>query len=166
MLRLAQRVASVVSWRPARWRAPTARFLRGAMARGPDRVRMVEWSSRERVSDPVQGLGRPLGAGQGGDVLRGGAGGVEAGDAERGDVGQRCAVWGGDVPLDQVGLADVGERQVWWRVEALDGAGFGPAVAAAGGGVGDRGVVPGQGVEGVEQAGLVVFGRQDEVRAA
>ena len=42
MLRLAQRVASVVSCRPARCRAPTARFLRVAMARGPERVRTVE----------------------------------------------------------------------------------------------------------------------------
>jgi len=46
MLRLAQRVASVVSCRPARCRAPTARFLRVAMARGPERVPTVEWSSR------------------------------------------------------------------------------------------------------------------------
>ena len=46
MLRLAQRVASVVSCRPARCRAPTARFLRVAMALGPERVRTVEWSSR------------------------------------------------------------------------------------------------------------------------
>ena len=73
---------------------------------------------------------------------------------------------GGDVPLDQVCLADVRERQITGRVHDLDGAGFDPAVAAAGGGVGDRDVAPGQGVEGVEQAGLVVFGRQDEVRAA
>jgi hypothetical protein len=46
MLRLAQRVASVVSWRPARCRAPTTRFLRVAMARGPERVWTVELSSR------------------------------------------------------------------------------------------------------------------------
>ncbi len=39
MERLAQRVASVVSCRPARWRAPMARFLSAAMARGPERVR-------------------------------------------------------------------------------------------------------------------------------
>ncbi len=42
MRRLAQRVASVVSCRPARWRAPMARFRRVAMARGPERVRTVE----------------------------------------------------------------------------------------------------------------------------
>jgi hypothetical protein len=45
ILRLAQRVASVVSWRPARWRAPMARFLRAAMILGPDRVRTVDLSS-------------------------------------------------------------------------------------------------------------------------
>jgi hypothetical protein len=39
-------------------------------------------------------------------------------------------------------------------------------VAAVGGGVGDRDAPPGQGVQGIEQAGLVVFDRQDEVRAA
>jgi hypothetical protein len=85
----------------------------------------------EGVAEPVQGLDGPLAADQGGDGLRAGAGGVEAGDAERSDVRQRRAVQGGDVPLDQVGLADVREGQVWWRVEDLDGAGFDPAVAAA-----------------------------------
>ncbi len=39
MYRQAQRMASVVSCRPARWRAPMARFLSAAMARGPERVR-------------------------------------------------------------------------------------------------------------------------------
>ena len=39
----------------------------------------------------------------------------------------------------------------------LDGAGFDPAVAAVGDGVGDRDVAPGQGVQGIEQAGLVVL---------
>jgi hypothetical protein len=106
----------------------------------------------------VQGPDRPLAADQGGDRFGGGAGGVQAGDSERGDVGQRGAVQGGDVPFDEIGLADVRERQVAGRVENLDGAGFDPAVAAAGGGVGDRGVVPGQDVEGVEQAGLVFLG--------
>jgi hypothetical protein len=46
ILRLAQRVASVASCRPARCKAPTARILRVAMARGPERVRTVELSSR------------------------------------------------------------------------------------------------------------------------
>jgi len=45
MERLAQRFASVVSGRPAWCRAPTARFLSVAMARGPERVRTVESSS-------------------------------------------------------------------------------------------------------------------------
>jgi hypothetical protein len=46
MFRLAQRVASVVSCRPARCRAPMARFLSATMARGPERVRTWDWSSR------------------------------------------------------------------------------------------------------------------------
>ncbi len=70
------------------------------------------------------------------------------------------------MPLDQVCLADVRERQIAGRVHDLDGAGFDPAVAAVSGGVGDRDAAPGQGVEGVEQAGLVVLDRQREVRAA
>ena len=41
-----------------------------------------------------------------------------------------------------------------------------PAVAAVSSCVADRDVAPGQGVEGVEQAGLVVLGRQDEISAA
>jgi hypothetical protein len=43
---LAQQVTSVVSWRPARCQAPTARLRRVAIARGPDLVRTVELSSR------------------------------------------------------------------------------------------------------------------------
>src|ERR1019366_1358499 len=38
--------ASVVSWRPARRRAPIARFLSAAMTLGPDLVRTAELSSR------------------------------------------------------------------------------------------------------------------------
>jgi len=44
------------------------------------------------------------------------------------------------------------------RVHDLDGAGGDPAVAAVSGGVADRDLAPGQGVEEVEQAGLVVLG--------
>jgi hypothetical protein len=46
MLRLAQRVASVMSIRPARRSALIARFRSEARTRGPDRVRTREWSSR------------------------------------------------------------------------------------------------------------------------
>ena len=46
MLRVAQRVASVMSRRPARCRAPMARLRRPAMTRGPERVWAREWSSR------------------------------------------------------------------------------------------------------------------------
>jgi hypothetical protein len=74
----------------------------------------------------VQGLDRLLAADEAGDGRGAGAGGVQAGDAERGDAGQRRAVQGGDVPLDQVCLADVRERQVAGRVHELDGAGFDP----------------------------------------
>src|SRR5258707_14514879 len=59
MLRLAHRVASVVSWRPARCRAPTARVLRVAMARGPGRGRTWGWASRERGSRGFSGGGNP-----------------------------------------------------------------------------------------------------------
>jgi hypothetical protein len=113
----------------------------------------------------VQGLDRPLPADEPGQDSGAGPGGVQAGDAERGDVGQGRAVQDGDVPLDQVCLADVRERQVAGRVHDLDGAGLDPAVAAVGGGTGDRDVAPGQGVQGVEQAGLVVLDREREVRA-
>jgi hypothetical protein len=43
---LAKGLASLVSWRPAWWRAPMARFLSAAMALGPDLVRTVKLSSR------------------------------------------------------------------------------------------------------------------------
>src|SRR5262249_40844 len=46
MLRLAARVASVMSRRPVSRMAPMARLGRAAMTRGPERVRAVEWSSR------------------------------------------------------------------------------------------------------------------------
>jgi lipopolysaccharide biosynthesis regulator YciM len=46
MTRPASRLASVMSRRPARWWAPTARLRRPAMTRGPDLVWTVEWSSR------------------------------------------------------------------------------------------------------------------------
>ena len=67
-----------------------ARFLSAAMvlaARswcGP-----VDWSSRYRVSrrtEPVQRLDGPLAADEPGQAGRAGAGGGQAGDAERGDV--------------------------------------------------------------------------------
>jgi hypothetical protein len=46
MLRLVERVVSVMSRLPASRIAPMARFLRAATARGPDLVWMVELSSR------------------------------------------------------------------------------------------------------------------------
>src|ERR1019366_5894320 len=67
--------------------------------------------------------------------------------------------------LDQACLADVRERQVRRRVEDLDGGGGDPAMAAVSGGRCNRDVLPGQGVENVEQAGLVVLDREREVRA-
>ena len=74
------------------------------------------------------------------------------------------------MPLDQVCLTDVRERQVIWWGQDLDGAGRDPAMAAVGGGMGDRSVLPGQGVKGIEQAGLVVLGQEGDklrhVRAA
>ena len=67
MFRLAQRVASVVAYHPARWRAPTARFLKvpwpvpGAGADG-EIVFAVEG-----VAEPVQGLDRLVAADEAGD---------------------------------------------------------------------------------------------------
>ncbi len=37
---------------------------------------------------------------------------------------------------------------------------------AVGGGMGDRDVPPGQGVQGAERVGLVLFDREDEISAA
>jgi len=85
--RLAQRVASVVSWRPARRSAPIARFLSAAITLGPDRVRTMELSSRQRVSRSRQSLDRPLAADEAGEAGGGGPGRGQAGDAKRGDVG-------------------------------------------------------------------------------
>jgi hypothetical protein len=73
----------------------------------------------------VQGLDGPLAADEPGDGPGAGAGGVQAGDAERGDFRQRRAVQRCDVPFDQVDLADVREWQVLRCVENLDGAGIG-----------------------------------------
>ena len=89
----------------------------------------------------MEGLDRPLAADKGGDGFEGAPGRVQAGDAERGDVGDGRAVQGGDVPLDETSLAGVRERQVAGRGQDLDGAGLDPAVAAVDGGVGDRDVV-------------------------
>jgi hypothetical protein len=81
----------------------------------------------------VKRLNRPLFpdvSGQAGGVcpVRGGAG-----HAERGYRGDRVAAQVSDVPLDQVHLADVRERQVLRRGQHLDGAGGDPAMAAVGG---------------------------------
>jgi hypothetical protein len=103
------------------------------------------------VSDPVQGFGGPLladAAGQGGGA---GLARFRAGDAESGDGRDRLAVRVSDVPLDQEHLADVGERQPFGGGQNLDRAGGDPPVAPVGGGVRDRGVLPGQGVDRVEQ---------------
>src|SRR5258708_1153891 len=83
-----------------------------------------------------------------------------AGVVEGGGGGEGGTGGAGGVRVDEIRLADVGGRVVAGGGQDLDGAGLDAGVAAAGDGVGDRDVVPGQGVEGVEQAGLVVFGRQ------
>ena len=59
------------------------------------------------------------------------------------------------MPLDQVCLADVRERQIAGCVDELDGAGGDPAVAAVSGGMGDRDIAPVQGVELRKHARLV-----------
>src|SRR5258708_38223231 len=86
----------------------------------------------EGVAHPVDlVLDGPVAADNAGDRLGAGAGGVEAGDAEGGDVGQRRAVPGGGVPLGQVGLGDGGGRQAARGGHDLYGAGFGPAAGPA-----------------------------------
>ncbi|MGH3989966.1 MAG: hypothetical protein ACRDTZ_22035, partial [Pseudonocardiaceae bacterium] len=83
--------------------------------------------------------------------------------------GRDCGALGpggvGDVAFDQPDLVDVRERQVGGGGQGLDGAGGDPAVGGVDVAVGDRGVGPGQRVEGGEQRGLVVFDGQDELRA-
>jgi hypothetical protein len=101
-----------------------------------------------------------------GQAGRAGAGGGQGGDAERGDVGPRRAVQGGDVTLDQVCLADMREWQVPWSGQDLDGAGGDPAVPAAGGRVRDRHLMPGQRIQGLEQGFAVLLHRQGELPAA
>ena len=89
------------------------------------------------VAEPVKRLDRPLFP----DVRQAGRvclPGFRAGDAERGDGGDRLAVQVGDVPLDEEHLADVRERQILRRGQHLDGAGGDPAVSFVGGGAGYR----------------------------
>ncbi len=62
-------------------------------------------------------------------------------------------------------LADVRERQALRRVEDLDGASGDPSVAAVGGAMGGRDVLPGR-HRGVEEAGLVVLDRERDFSAA
>ncbi len=86
--------------------------------------------------------------------------------SECGDRGGRGASQVGDVAFDEPYLVDVGEREVGRGGAGLDGAGGDPAVSAVGFAMGDRGVGPGQCVEGGEQAGLVVLDGEHEPCAA
>jgi len=131
--RLAQRVASVTSARPARRNAQMA-MRSAAMTLGPGSGSDLRFVLLVKgVAQPVKRLNRPLPADVGGQA--GGAGAVRggAGHAERGYCGDRVAVQVSDVPFDQVHLADVRERQVLRRGQHLDGAGGDPAMAAVGG---------------------------------
>ena len=152
MERPAHRVASVTSMRPAMRSAPIARLRRAAMTLGPDRVLTRGFVLLiQGVAEPVKRLDRPLFpdvSGQAGSVC---LPGFRAGDAERGDGGDRLAVQVRDVPLDEEHLADVRERQILGRGQDLDGAGGDPAVALVGGGMGYRHLAPGQRVESIEQ---------------
>jgi hypothetical protein len=79
-----------------------------------------------------------------------------AGDAEGSAGGsQPRVVRVADRPLDKEGLDGMKEDAVRGR-QHLDGQRLVAAVAAVGHDVDDRGVLPGQGVEGGEQAGLVL----------
>src|SRR6185436_11651659 len=118
------------------------------------------------VAQPVQRLHAPVVADQPRDIGRGSLGGVQVGDPECGDRGGRGAGQIGDVAFDQPYLVDVGEREIRWGGQGLDGAGGDPAVSAVGQPVGDRGVGPGQCVERGEQTGLVVLDGEHEPGAA
>ena len=117
------------------------------------------------VAQPVQRLDAPVLADEGGHLFGGGAGVGQAGHAEGGDRGARGAGGVGDVTFDQPDLVDVRERQVGRGGQYADGAGGDPAVAGVDVAVGDRGVGPGQRVEGGVEAGLVLFDGQDELCA-
>jgi hypothetical protein len=60
----------------------------------------------------------------------------------------------------------VRERQILGRGQHLDGAGGDPAVAAVGGGVRDRDLVPGQGIERAGQGLAVLLHRKHELAVA
>ena len=86
----------------------------------------------------------------------------EAGDAQRGDRRSRAAVQTGDVALDQERLRGV-RPDPGGGGQHLDGAGLFAAVGPAGHIVLDRDGLPGQGVRGREQAGLVVLDGRENV---
>ena len=93
--------------------------------------------------------------------LGGAALGVHAGDAERGEIGPGVAVQVTDVTLDQERLGGVREDACGGG-QHLDGARLVPAVAAVLHHVLDRHRGPGQGVQGIEQAGLVVLDQEGD----
>lgn len=71
-----------------------------------------------------------------------------------------CAPSGLGHPFRGSSAVSVGRSE-----DAAQGAGFDAAMSAVGRGVGDRHMFPVQGVEGIEQACLVVLDAEDEVRA-
>jgi hypothetical protein len=96
---------------------------------------------------------------------RAGLFGGQVGDAEHRDRGDVLAVQAIDVPFDEQDLAGVREPDVSGCGQHLDGADLLAAVASVVGHPPDGRVLPGQGVELVEQSGLVPGDGQHVVRA-
>ncbi len=112
MKRPASRVASVMSRRPARWCAPSARAEGGHGAGSGSGVGGGVVFAVDGVAEPVQRLHAPVVVDETGRLVGAGAVGGEVGDPECGDRGQWGAGGVGGVAFDQPDLVDVEEGQV------------------------------------------------------
>jgi hypothetical protein len=124
--------------------------------------------------EPV--LDGPLPADVGGQMLRGGFSGVQAGDAQHRDGGLDLhgfvpaaalgsfAGFAGGVALEEEHLGRVGETQVSGCVHDLDGAELTAAVAGVHATVGDWDAGPVQAVQSLEQALLILLDDHHVVR--
>jgi hypothetical protein len=95
----------------------------------------------------------------------GGLGLGVAGHAELCDGRDVCSGGVGDVAFDQPDLVDVREGQIGWGGPDLDGTAGDPAVSSLDTVVRDRGVLPGQRVDGIEQRAPVLFDREHKLTA-
>lgn len=114
------------------------------------------------IPHPVKNLNRPVLADMGQQVC-----GLGLVSGEAGDVQHRLVAGpalDGDGPFDQEHLPDVREVQLGRGGQDLDGTQFVPAPVLVHTPRGDRHAGPVQGVEPIEQGGLVVQHREHEVR--